>query len=438
MNLIQRMGRAIVAGLGVALIAATPAHALGSFDIVINPNVSLQANADALAAFERAAARWEAFIADPITVNINAGLSNLGSSILGQASSTLTIRNYTSVRNAMVADAADELNDPDDFDDTLAQSLPTAANFNATLPAGVLLSGDMSVNTSLARAMGLFAPASSDATITFNTQFSFDYDNSDGIDAGTWDFETVAAHEIGHALGFTSVVDDINRGLTSISPRPLDLFRFTEGGANDPDSVSDFATFTRDLRPNVEVNTDIITDEWRMSTGVTGGTFGGDGRQASHWKDGSLTGNTIGMMDPTLAAQQVFPFSIADLRALDLIGYEIVGLLPGDYNNDGVVDQIDLDLVLDTWGDSVFDDESPTEQWTNFLTITAPIIGQDELAVVLQNWGNTTAILEQLTAIAAATGLSEDEVLSLIPEPASAFLMIGGIALVLKRRASLA
>src|SRR5262245_16859602 len=44
-------------------IQAVPAE--GAFDIVIVPGPGLQANPAALAAFERAAARWEAVIRDP-------------------------------------------------------------------------------------------------------------------------------------------------------------------------------------------------------------------------------------------------------------------------------------------------------------------------------------------------------------------------------------
>jgi len=45
----------------------------------------------------------------------------------------------------------------------------------------------------------------------------------------------------------------------------------------------------------------------------------GDGRQASHWKDT----DSIGILDPTLAFGQIFEVNSADLRALDVIGYDI-------------------------------------------------------------------------------------------------------------------
>ncbi len=52
-----------------------------------------------------------------------------------------------------------------------------------------------------------------------------------------------------------------------------------------------------------------------FSTGVD---FG-DGRQASHWKDNL----NLGIMDPTAAPGELLVLRPNDLRAMDLIGYEI-------------------------------------------------------------------------------------------------------------------
>ena len=63
--------------------------------------------------------------------------------------------------------------------------------------------------------------------------------------------------------------------------------------------------------------------------------------------------------------------------------------LPGDYNDSGVVEQADLDLVLLNWGDVLI---SPGELgWTNDLP--AGPIDQEELDGVLLNWGNSAAAL---------------------------------------------
>lgn len=107
----------------------------------------------------------------------------------------------------------------------------------------------------------------------------------------------------------------------------------------------------------------------------------------------------------------------------------------GDYDNNGEVGQSDLDLVLANWG--VGFQPGPGElgpDWVNQLGITGPIVGQDELALVLQNWGNTAS--PSASAIADATGLSESQIESLVPEPTSLTLLIIGGSLTLRRPSS--
>ena len=86
---------------------------------MINPGPTLAGNAPALAAFERAAQLWESFIADPITVVVDADVAPLGPGILGSTGSELLTASFSTIRNAMVADAADE-----GADDAIVASLP--------------------------------------------------------------------------------------------------------------------------------------------------------------------------------------------------------------------------------------------------------------------------------------------------------------------------
>ena len=316
-------------GLALSLGGVTvPPVNLGTFDIVIAPNVTLAGNAAALAAFNRAAMLWEARISDPITITIDANLAALGAGIIGSTSSVTLVGSYTTIRNSMVTDSSDEV------DDAIVGSLPTAGQFAATIPAvpASTLSGQVLVTKANAKALGFsgldVAFGISDATITFSTSFSFDFDNSDGIGFGLIDFETVAAHEIGHALGFFSIVDSVNDGETNISPNTLDLFRFADGSANDPATAGNFSTFARDLVPGTNAINDEIngaTPELRMATGLTNVSFPGtDGNQASHWKADEQTSIFIGLMDPTLSFGQFYPPQNTDFRAMDLVGYEIV------------------------------------------------------------------------------------------------------------------
>ncbi len=307
------------------LAAAAPADGggfnLGAFDIVLNPNATLSTNTAALAAFERAAANWEQYISDPIIVTIDAGFSSLGPGILGSTSPVVLSNTYDSIRDLIVTDATDE-----GADDLVATRVPTRAQFSALLPGGFTLTNSLLVNKANLKALGIagldqqFGVA--DGTINFSTNFNFDFDNSDTMNTNFTDFETVATHEIGHLLGFISSVDTVDRNASgAISPFTLDLFRFANNTAgSDPSTLPQFMTNARSLLTGGDSITDDVNSEFRMSTGVNKG----DGRQASHWKDGDLMGgNVIGVMDPTLAAGQVIEITNADLRAFDLIGYDI-------------------------------------------------------------------------------------------------------------------
>lgn len=224
----------------------------------------------------------------------------------------------------MVLDAANEL------DDAVVAALPTSANATFLIPTGFGLNGNLSGTKANLKALGFggldAAFGVSDGDITFNSNFSFDFDNSDGVGLGLFDFESIAAHEIGHALGFISLVDFVDEAINAnqtsqnLEPTTLDLFRFADNTIDDPDTLVEFTTDARSLIPgSADITEQIIPGFGDVEIPMSTGVFNGDGNQASHFQDNMM----LGIFDPTLAPGEISPIRANDLRALDLIGYEI-------------------------------------------------------------------------------------------------------------------
>ncbi len=295
--------------------------------ILINPGTQLTANPDALAAFGRAAQEWSSMITSNVTIYVDADLSSGFSNpnTIGEASyinykldgSDINL-DYTTVRNAMAVRSTRPGN-------SILAYLPTTATVTANTPSGTtLVSNTLGVVRANQRVLGLLdsGDTRADGFIKFNSNFAFDYNRADGVASGTVDFQTAAAHELGHILGFLSDVDDfVNFAgtITSDNLTTLDLFRFA--AAHKPTTPEEFQTFARELNYGVESVISDVNSNYALSTGSF--PFG-DGNQASHWKDDSITGYLIGIMDPTLANGFFEVVAPADLRAMELIGYDVV------------------------------------------------------------------------------------------------------------------
>jgi hypothetical protein len=300
--------------------------AQGGLKIILRATPQLESNSAAKAAFLRAAAAWEAIIRSPITVviDVDYGLTRFGeqfpSSVLGSTDPQEygTGNSYPEIRNKLVAGASSEQ------ELSLYNSLPFAS-----VPTDLGPTANVFTPTATLRALGILKPiADPDGergvldfppSIGFNSAFQFDFDSSDGVDSDKRDFETTATHEIGHALGFTSLVGE--RELEPTVPLFIsiwDLFRFRPGT-----TLSTIPTALRILSSGGEARFFAGGPELALSTGRIKGSVGGDGQQASHWKDDLVTGQHIGIMDPTLEQGAHYTISVNDRAALNLFGYQL-------------------------------------------------------------------------------------------------------------------
>ena len=284
----------------------------------------------AINAFQQAADLLSAMFSDNIVVNINIDFRTLSSGILGSSSFSLQINTYSDVRSALI-------NDQKSVDDAIAvDNLPagssldiyinhTSNNPNGSGSSVPYVDNDSDANnrrialtTANAKALGLLDAnnTTTDASITFNSQYSWDFDRSDGISSGYYDFVGVALHEICHALGFTSGVDylDENPGYsdnvyTYVST--LDLFRFSDNSISAGADID----WTADARSKFFSIDGGNTNLALFSTGVNYG----DGYENGHWKDNL----GLGLMDPTSTKGEYMDVTNLDKLALDVIGWDL-------------------------------------------------------------------------------------------------------------------
>jgi PEP-CTERM motif len=355
------------AALALACGASAPAHAV-SFNLIDTGGAAT--GTQARFGFDIAAAYWSSVLTDNSTINLRIGFTSLGAGILGSTSST---RAAAYVENVYAALAADRTSALDAQAVANLKALTPSATFSGFQALDAITSGYQNVatkagvntattrldndgsannivlnaNTANLKALGFTTDAAGnnitnvvDGSVTFSSNFAFDFDPTNGIGDGSYDFIGVAIHEIGHALGFVSGVDtyDVVGGpngpnaaafLASANNRIdefrimsiLDLYRYSANGLDW--SVGGNTWFS------IDGGGQLFGDS-RTSTG----RFNGDGNQASHWKDNQYAPRTnplcanpistpIGIMNPTIGACESGAITGLDLAAFDAMGYNV-------------------------------------------------------------------------------------------------------------------
>lgn len=277
-----------------------------------------------LDAFQQAAAIWESIFSDPVTINFNISFEDMPAGKLGSTGSGRTTHSYASVRAALLADAAG-------YELAAVNSLPISS-LPVTDINGDRFADLVTITTANAKALGLGTglepyyasvnpPAGIDAEIRFSTSFAaiFDYDPSDGITPGKIDFVGLATHEIGHALGFVSVIDpqDFNPGYV-FHPSTLDFYRYLETG---PSTTHSMTTERRRTTAGAAEYYDLSPNNVPFSHGTADFSdplcnSGSGSCQASHWSDDQGL-----LMDPTLSRGVLNAIKPEDSHAFDFIGW---------------------------------------------------------------------------------------------------------------------
>jgi hypothetical protein len=314
---------------------------------ILNNLGGVEEGTDAFKGFTAAAKIFSNFFKDDITIRLDVRFAQLAPNVLGSTGSTTNTGSYALVRSLLAADSKTK------YDAIAVSNLSNnaALSFVTNEPpaAGAIDSRtrfldnnntfdnlNVQLNTAQVKALGLvpvYNPNTNadgrDGSVSFSNQFVWDFDRNDGITAGAIDFVGVAAHEIGHALGFRSGVDtaDVNalpgiappgaRGLNNIAWGTVhDLFRY---GEFEGETMLDWSVNSPSCHS---------IDAGATCTGLLStGRLNGDGRQASHWKDDAITNDLIGLMDPTATGfNGTRPFQAvtqADLIAFDAMGYDL-------------------------------------------------------------------------------------------------------------------
>src|SRR5436190_6128458 len=162
---------------------------------------------------------FQTAFSDNVTINVSVGFGEVaGQTVtsLGESITQLGSYSYAAIRSAFLGDSK------------TADDSSAAASLGASSPSS---GATYWVARAEAKALGLLgASSASDGSIGFVTTAGlFDYDRSDGIAAGKYDFFGVVAHELSEIMGRQLMVGENFAGHAN-SLEPMDLFHYSAAG----------------------------------------------------------------------------------------------------------------------------------------------------------------------------------------------------------------
>ena len=215
----------------------------------------------------------EAQFHDPVAINITVGYANLGSGILGESAWGMESFSYSQVLSAMKA------HDTTANDATAIASLPASS------------SETVSMTPAEAQALGLAPSGGSDGSVWACSDYSYSYNDANGVAGGTYDLRGIMLHEITEVMGRDLIASATN-------PSVMGLFDYKSAGVLD---TSDFSGYFS----------------------INGGTTNLDTfntNTAGDPGDWAISGNNA--CNAGVPAGTVLNFPSADVTTMDVLGYE--------------------------------------------------------------------------------------------------------------------
>jgi hypothetical protein len=257
------------------------------FNISYDASV-LSAPAAFKATVEQVASFYASLFTDNLTVNLTVGFGEVGGSAMpsGALGASLTYLTSTTYKNLVTA---------------LKHDMSSSADQSAvsTLPAtDPTRFGHYWVSTAEGKALGIYAGTGLDGSVGFSSTATFDYDTTDGVAPGAYDFFGTVAHEFSEVMGRMLLVGG-RISIYSNSYTPLDLFHYARAGL-------------------------------RTFAGTKAGYFSIDGGQHNLESFNTIPSGDYGdwssakgvdAFNAFATSGAVAPISTADVTALDVIGW---------------------------------------------------------------------------------------------------------------------